>query len=132
MGAERFRRVFEKTVKACISAKIATGEIVHIDASLIRADVSWESLAVRHVEAVAKANELDTDDAEKESRETGKYKKVCITDPDARMATSARNRRLEPAYKQWRSYGKRAAANPLRPGRGARRSPRQQRSWPAG
>jgi hypothetical protein len=99
-GAELFRRIFEKTVKACIAAKIATGEIVHIDASLIRADVSWESLAVRHFEAVAKANELDPGDAKKESRETDKYKKVCITDPDATMATSARNRRLEPAYKQ--------------------------------
>ena len=31
-GAERFRRIFERTVKACIAAKIATGEIVHIDA----------------------------------------------------------------------------------------------------
>jgi transposase len=99
-GAERFRSIFEKTVKACIAAKIATGEIVHIDASLIRADVSWESLAVRHVEAVANANELDPDNTKKKSRETGKYKKVCITDPDATMATSARNRRLEPAYKQ--------------------------------
>lgn len=34
------------------------------------------------------------------SRQTGKFKKVCVTDPDATMATSARNRRLEPAYKQ--------------------------------
>ena len=99
-GAERFRRIFEKTVKACIAAKIATGEIVPIDASLIRADVSWESLAVRHIEAVTEANELNPDDAEKKSRETGKYKKVCITDPDATMATNARNRRLEPAFKQ--------------------------------
>ncbi len=30
----------------------------------------------------------------------GKYKKVSVTDPDATMATTARNRRLEPAYKQ--------------------------------
>src|SRR5215472_1607665 len=53
-GAERFRYIFEQTVKACIAA---TGEVVHVDASLIRANVSWESLAVRHVEAVSKANE---------------------------------------------------------------------------
>src|SRR5690348_14198400 len=32
--------------------------------------------------------------------QTGRYKKVCITDPDATMATNGRNRRLEPAYKQ--------------------------------
>ena len=49
-GADRFRRIFERTVKACIAAGIAKGEIVHVDASLIRADVSWESLAFRHAE----------------------------------------------------------------------------------
>jgi hypothetical protein len=43
-------------VKACIAAGIAKGEIVHVDASLIRADVAWESLARRHVDAVAEAN----------------------------------------------------------------------------
>ena len=35
---------------------------------------------------------------EKKERQSGKYKKVCVTDPDATMATNARNRRLEPAY----------------------------------
>ena len=48
-GVERFRQIFERTVQACIAAKIATGEVLHVDASLIRADVSWESLAVRHI-----------------------------------------------------------------------------------
>jgi IS5 family transposase len=97
-GADRFRKIFERTVKACVAAKIAKGEIVHVDASLIRADVSWESLAVRHVDAIAEANEDEA--TKRNSRKTGKYKKVCVTDPDASMATSARNRRLEPAYKQ--------------------------------
>ena len=44
-----FARIFGRTVQACIAAKIATGEVVHIDASLIRAHVSWEALAVRHM-----------------------------------------------------------------------------------
>lgn len=39
-GEERFQRIFERTVQACIHAKIAKGEVIHIDASLIRADVS--------------------------------------------------------------------------------------------
>jgi transposase len=102
-GAERFRRIFERTVMACVDAGIAKGEVVHVDASLIRADVSWESLAVRHVEAV----EAESGDADPEApaqrrngRQTGKYKKVCTTDPDASMATNGRNRRLEPSYKQ--------------------------------
>lgn len=96
-GAERFRKIFERTVTACVAAKIAKGEIVHIDASWIRADVSWESLAVRHVDALVDANDADAD---RVSRKTGKYKKACVPDPDASMATNGRNRRLEPAYKQ--------------------------------
>lgn len=99
-GADRFRQIFLRTVKACVEAGIAKGEIVHIDASLIRADVSWDSLAVRYVEAAGTANSEPGDDAETTRRQSGKSKKVCTTDPDATMATNGRNRRLEPAYKQ--------------------------------
>lgn len=104
-GAERFRRIFARIVQACIAAKIAKGEVVHVDASLIRADVSWESLVVRHVEAVAELNGDDQPDPEQQRRrrdakKSGRYKKVCTTDPDASMATTARNQRLEPSYKQ--------------------------------
>jgi IS5 family transposase len=99
-GAERFRRIFQRTVKACMDAKIAKGEIVHVDASLIRADVSWDSLAARHADAVAEANENEAERAERTGRQSGRHKKICTTDPDASMATNGRNRRLEPAYKQ--------------------------------
>jgi len=104
-GAERFRRIFERTVQDCVLAGIAKGEVVHVDASLIRADVSWDSLVVRHVDAVRSANDDDKAEAEaarqtRNSRKTGKFKKVCPTDPDATMATNGRNRRLEPSYKQ--------------------------------
>ena len=79
--------------------------MVHVDASLIRADVSWESFAMRHVAAVAEVNSDEPSKPEEELRrrylkKTGKYKKVCTTDPDATMATTARNRRVEPSYKQ--------------------------------
>src|SRR5512143_489631 len=80
-GVERFRRIFQRTVQACVAAGIAKGEIVHVDASLIRADVSWESLCVRYVAATSEANG-EIDEAAKTSRQTGKYKKVCTTDPD--------------------------------------------------
>ena len=102
-GVERFRHIFERMVMACVAAGIAKGEVVHADATLIRADVSWESLAVRHVEAVAAENNDVDPEAQAErrnGRQTGKYKKVCVTDPDASMATNGRNRRLEPSYKQ--------------------------------
>jgi hypothetical protein len=58
-GEERFRKIFKRTVEACLKAKIATAEVVHIDASLIRANVSWESLAERHVEDVLGENQTD-------------------------------------------------------------------------
>lgn len=102
-GADLFRRIFEKSVQACVAAGIAKGEVVHVDASLIRADVSWESLVARHVDDVADANDDDSgrdETAARNSKKTGKYKKVCTTDPDASMATNGRNRRLEPSYKQ--------------------------------
>jgi transposase len=56
-GAERFRKIFKRTVEACLSAKIATAEVVHIDASLIRANVSWDSLVERHVGDVLTENQ---------------------------------------------------------------------------
>ena len=100
-GEERFRAIFQRTVKACPEAKIAMADIVHVDASLIRADVSWESLVKRHADEVMAENRGEEEvEAEKKGRQSGKYKKVSRTDPDANMATTARKQRLEPCYKQ--------------------------------
>ena len=100
-GEERFRRIFQRTVEACLKAKIATAEVVHIDASLIRANVSWDSLTEQHVVDVLSENQSeDESEVERKGKQSGKYKKVSTTDPDATMATNARNRRLEPSYKQ--------------------------------
>ena len=93
-GAERFRSIFERTVRACLEGKIAKAEIVHIDASLIRADVSWESLVDRHVEAVSTGNPTDQD-AERRARKTGKYKKVSTTDPRRRARCGGHDGRGE-------------------------------------
>jgi len=97
-GAERFRRIFERTVRDWVKAGLAKGEVVHVDASLVRADVGRESLAERYVASAAAEN--DEAETARKSRKTGKFKKVCITDPDAGMATSGRRQRLEPSYKQ--------------------------------
>ncbi len=111
-GADLFRQVFTRTVQSCMAAGIAKGEVVHIDATLIRADVAWESLGRQHADAILAQNGTDLADpeavaateaklqAERNGRQSGKHKKICLTDPDATMATNARNRRLEPAYKQ--------------------------------
>lgn len=100
-GDDRFRKIFKRTVEACLKAKIVTADVVHIDASLIRANVSWDSLVERHVDDVFDENgDPSARETEKNGRQSGKYKKISVTDPDATMATNARNWRLEPAYKQ--------------------------------
>ncbi len=40
-GDSRFRTIFQRTVHSCVAAGIAKGEVIHSDATLIRADVSW-------------------------------------------------------------------------------------------
>jgi len=107
-GAARFRRIFERTVGACVAAGLVTGETVHVDATLIRADVSWDSLVARHVEqsvqlnevadAIASDHEQASSDNDPSPGDAGP--RVSRTDPDARVAKGGRARRGEPAYKQ--------------------------------
>lgn len=100
-GESRFREIFRRTVRACLDAKVAKAEVVHVDASLIRADVSWESLAERHVDDVMHENPGEEEDGEKKrGGRGGKSTKVSRTDPDARLATSGGRGRAEPSYKQ--------------------------------
>lgn len=98
-GVERFKKIFQKTVQACIDAGLVSGETVHIDSTLIRADVSWESLTTEYADKVFKENRLQGDDNEQVSR-TGKPKKRSTTDPDATLTTSSHNSRMEPSFKQ--------------------------------
>ena len=122
-GAERFRRIFARTVQACIDAKLVSGETVHIDATLIRADVSWESLVERHVEQALAENEPDDDNTPPDgdvardaslhqsgrpSTKKPKVKKVSKTDPDASLTTSNNGQRMEPSYKQHTAVDDRA------------------------
>jgi len=103
-GDERFKKIFQKTVQGCVDAGLVSGETVHIDATLIRADVSWESLSAQHVEAVIEENTTDEEDRPKRPgrpRKRGaKPKKRSTTDPDATMTTSCNTFRMEPCYKQ--------------------------------
>ena len=109
-GAERFLKIFQRTVRACIEAGLVDGETVHIDATLIRANVSWESLSTEHAEKVLKENQeqsepeaLDEEKRPKRGRPRTKPKapkKLSKTDPEATLATSSRDFHLEPSYKQ--------------------------------
>lgn len=77
-GEDIFRRVFVRVVKQCQAAGLVSAETVHIDASLIRANVSMDALVARHLDAVE-----DENDAERDARTSGKFKKLCRTDPEA-------------------------------------------------
>jgi transposase len=93
-GEDIFRRIFTRVVRQCQAAGLVSAETVHIDANLIRANVSMDALVTRHLDAVE-----DVNDAERDARTSGKFKKLCRTDPDATMATSPKVP-LRPAYKQ--------------------------------
>lgn len=117
-GADRFKLIFQKTVEMCAKAGLVNVETVHVDATLIRADVSWESLSSKHAEASIEANQQpdsswgddrqppppsDSPGGNSSSTKTKKpkhAKKRSSTDPDASMATSSRRYHLEPTYKQ--------------------------------
>ncbi len=102
-GDERFKKIFQKTVQSCIDAGLVNGETVHIDATLIRADVSWESLSTEHAESVIEQNDHDCDKSRGPGRPRKKQrkpKKRSKTDPDATLTTSCNTFRMEPCYKQ--------------------------------
>ena len=102
-GEERFKQIFLKTVQSCIDANLVNGDTVHVDATLIRADVSWESLTTEHAETVIKENASDEDKPKgrgRPSKKQPKPKKRSTTDPDATMTTSSHTYRMEPFYKQ--------------------------------
>jgi len=111
-GADRFRAVFQRSVQCCLEAGLVVGDVVHVDATLIRADVSWDSLALGHVAAVESANEpgngsgVEDDGSDNDAggipakAKPPKLKKLSSTDPDARMSTSRRDHVLEPSYRQ--------------------------------
>jgi len=102
-GADRFKEIFQRSVKACIDRGLVNGETVHIDATLIRADVSWESITERHAETVVAENEAEEDTTRRLGRPQTREKhpkKVSMTDPDATLVTSRGDFHLEPCYKQ--------------------------------
>ena len=102
-GSERFKKIFQKTLHCCIDAGLVSGETVHIDATLIRADGSSESLTTEHIETVISENDIEEDKPKGPGRPRKtprRPKKRSRTDPDATMTTSSHSVRMEPFYKQ--------------------------------
>ena len=81
-GEERFKKIFCRTVRSCIDAGLVSGETVHIDATLIRADVSWESLTTEHIETVIDQNDHDDDNPKGPGRPRKKAAKAQETQPN--------------------------------------------------
>jgi hypothetical protein len=78
---------------------LVAGDVIHVDATLVRANVSLDSLVRRHIEEVLVAN------AEGALLSGPRHVKrrphvVSTTDPDCAMATSSRRTFTEPSYKQ--------------------------------
>jgi transposase len=98
-GPQKFKKIFQKMVQLCIDAGLVNGETVHIDSTLIRADVSWESLTTEYADKTFRENCLEDENNKQVSR-TGKPKKRSTTDPDATLTTSNHSSRMEPFFKQ--------------------------------
>ena len=96
-GVERFKRIFLKTVESCVAAGLVSCETVHMDATLIRADVSWESLTTEYADTSFESNKEDNVESPCQAK---RGKKRSTTDPDATMTTSNKEYRMEPCYKQ--------------------------------
>jgi transposase len=77
-GEEVFRRVFTRIVRQCQFPGLVSAQTIHIDASLIRANVSMDALILRHLDAVE-----DASDAVRDARTRATFKKPCRADPDA-------------------------------------------------
>lgn len=108
-GEALFRRLFERIVAQCVQAGLVGGDLLHVDASLIRADVSWSSLVQVHVSKVWAENAAAPDDPPPGRRAPAdKLKKVSRTDPEASLSTSNQQQRLEPSYKQHTAVDDRA------------------------
>jgi transposase len=102
-GSEKFYRIFQYTVQACVTANLVNVDTVHVDATLIRANVSWDSIPKKHAEKVMRENNgyngVQANDMS-ETKGSKKVKRKSTTDPEAALSTSSRNRKLEPSYKQ--------------------------------
>lgn len=99
-GAELFEKIFKRTVEACAAAGLVSGETVHIDATLIRADVSWESMTREWAGATLRENSGGENVAPRKPASGKQPKKHSTTDPDATLTTSSREFRMEPSFKQ--------------------------------
>jgi len=98
-GVEVFSRIFKRVVMMCADAGLLSYETVHVDSTLIRADVSWESIIKVHTEEVIELNGEEAGEDDNEGG-TGKTELKSRTDPDASLTRANRMEKYAPCYKQ--------------------------------
>jgi IS5 family transposase len=98
-GEKHFKEIFQRTVQSCVKAGLVAGEMIHVDATLIRADVSWDSIVEQRLDKVWQENH-GTDQPEITRADEERIAKRSKTDPEATLATSSRRQKAEPSYKQ--------------------------------
>jgi transposase len=98
-GSQRFLELFEHSVQHCIDAGLVAGDLTHVDATLVRANVSLDSLVKRHAQDVLEKNDGEQALLPGPPIRSGRLKCVSRTDPDCAMATNRRGHFSEPTYK---------------------------------
>ena len=117
-GATLFKKIFERTVADCAAHGLISGETVHIDATLIRANASMSSITSAHADAVWVANgpeptePIDPNSGRGDGRARSDARVNATvrsaTDPDATLATGAFGQPSRPRYKQHTAVDERA------------------------
>lgn len=97
-GRERFLALFEDTVKRCQQAHLVAGDLIHVDATRVRADASLDSLARGHARQVLEHND-QADLLPSPPARARRAKCISLTDPDCAMSKSRRGVHSEPTDK---------------------------------
>lgn len=93
-------RVFKRVVAMCADAGLLSFDTVHVDATLIRADASWESIIDAHSREVIELNVEDAADADDKRDSGGTSEKRSATDPDASWTRTSKREGFDLYYKQ--------------------------------
>jgi len=99
-GADLFEKIFERTVAQCARAGLIESEVVHIDATLIRADADARRVAREHARRVREANACEDDDQGPDERPDPPPSGGRGPDREATLSTSSGRMVPQPSYKQ--------------------------------
>lgn len=98
-GKEVFEKMFVRTVQQCVAAGLVRGDKLHVDASLVQANASKDSVVMSSAELIAayaaayEAQEKKLNDpADRPSYEPVNDRAISTTDPDAGLVSQGGRR----------------------------------------